>query len=62
MNNDQVGGVIRAIVPGIAAALSHYALNDATWTIVLTSLATAAVAVWSYRTNKPGTVIPVSPK
>ncbi len=58
-NNDQVGGIIRALIPGVVAIATHYGIgtNDQD-TIIATAVATAAVAIWSAVTNKPGTVIP----
>jgi len=59
MNADQIGGVLRALIPGGVALASHYGIGtDEQNTIILTALATAVVTVWSAWTNKPGTVIP----
>lgn len=59
MNLDQVGGIIRALIPGLVAALTHYGIGtDATDTALLTAAATGIVAGWSAWTNKDGTVIP----
>ena len=59
MNSDQIGGIIRAIIPGAVALAVHYGLGSAeTDTIIATAIATAVVSVWSAVTNAPGTVIP----
>ena len=59
MNADQIGGIIRALIPGAVALATHYGLGSVTQdTIIATAIATAIVAVWSAITNKPGTVIP----
>ena len=59
MNADQIGGIIRALIPGAVALATHYGLGSETQdTINATAIATAVVAVWSAITNKPGTVIP----
>ena len=59
MNSDQLGGIIRALIPGVVALAAHYGVGTAdTDTIIATAVATAAVAIWSAVTNKPGTVIP----
>ena len=59
MNADQIGGLIRAFIPGVVAAATHYGLGTTdTDTIIATAVATAVVAIWSAVTNKPGTVIP----
>jgi len=61
MNSDQIMGILRAMIPGIVAALSHWGIGtDAQNTVILTALATGIVAAWSAYTNKPGTVIPPS--
>lgn len=63
MNTDQIGGIIRALIPGVVAMATHYGLGTADQdTIIATAVATAAVAVWSALTNKPGTVIPTGDK
>jgi hypothetical protein len=59
MNSDQLGGIIRALIPGVVALATHYGVGTTdTDTIIATAVATAAVAIWSAVTNKPGTVIP----
>ena len=59
MNSDQLGGIIRALIPGVVAFATHYGIGTTdTDTIIATAVATAAVAIWSAVTNKPGTVIP----
>ena len=63
MNSDQVGGITRALIPGLVALATHYGLGTADQdTIILTAIATALVAVWSAITNKPGTYIPPDTK
>jgi hypothetical protein len=60
MNGDQLMGILRAVIPGVVALLTHYGFGtDAQDTVALTAIATGVVAAWSYYTNKPGTVIPV---
>ena len=62
MNADQMGGIIRAMIPGLVALATHYGLGTtAEDTMIATAVATCAVAVWSAITNKPGTVIPAAP-
>ncbi len=59
LNSDQVGGIIRALIPGFVAFATHFGLGTADQdTIIATAIATAIVSVWSAITNKPGTVIP----
>ena len=59
MNANQLGGIIRALIPGVVAFATHYGIGTTdTDTIIATAVATAAVAIWSAVTNKPGTVIP----
>ena len=59
MNANQLGGIIRALIPGVVALAAHYGVGTAvTDTIIATAVASAAVAIWSAVTNKPGTVIP----
>ena len=63
MNSDQVGGIVRALIPGHVAMATHYGLGTADQdTIILTAIATAIVAVWSAITNKPGTYIATNAK
>ncbi len=60
-NSDQVGGIIRALIPGVVALATHYGLGTTdTDTIIATAVATAAVSIWSAITNMPGTVIPTA--
>ena len=60
-NNDQVGGIIRALIPGVVALATHYGLGTTdTDTIIATAVATAAVSIWSAITNRPGTAIPMA--
>ena len=58
MNTDQIGGIARALIPGVVALATHYGFGTTDQdTIIATAIATCAVAVWSAVTNKPGTVI-----
>ena len=59
MNADQIGGLLRAAIPGIVALGTHYGIGSAEQiTVTATAVATFVVAMWSVWTNKPGTVIP----
>lgn len=59
MNADQLGGVVRAVVPPfLAYAIAKGWLVSADVAPIVTAVVAAATAVWSYFTNKPGTVIP----
>jgi len=59
LNADQVGGIIRALIPGSVVILTHYGFGTADRdTIILTALATFVVSAWSAFTNQSGTVIP----
>jgi len=62
MNQDQIGGIVRAVVPplvawiaakGIIPASSVTGVDDALVAVIVTG----AVAAWSYITNKTGKVI-----
>ena len=58
MNGDQIGGIIRAILPPLVAfgvAKGWVNAGNADW--VIASITSIAVAIWSVWTNKPGTVI-----
>ena len=59
MNGEQVGGILRTL---LAAAGGYIAakgwLDAATYTAVSGAVVTIFVALWSYKTNAPGTVIP----
>lgn len=59
MNTDQMGGILRAVLPPLVAfatAKGWVSAGNADW--LITGLATFAAAGWSWWTNKPGTVIP----
>ena len=59
MNGDQIGGIIRAIGAPITAYLAGRGLiSDTMAGEVLALLATLGTGIWSWHTNKPGTVIP----
>jgi hypothetical protein len=63
VNIDQFGGILRALIPGVVAAATHYGFGTTDQdTIIATAVATCAVAVWSAITNKPGTTIPAGGK
>ena len=54
MTADQIGGILRAVIPGIVALASHYGFGSAAQdTLILTAIATAIVAGWSAWTNSP---------
>lgn len=58
-NSDQTGGVIRALIPTVVAYLAgaHILFDAGTWNIILTSVVTIGVAVWSYYNNSSGKTI-----
>jgi len=53
MSGDQLGGILRAMIPTVAAFLGAYFLDSATWMIILGSLGTVVSAVWSYANKTP---------
>ena len=59
LTSDQMGGIIRAIVPPILAwfLAKGYITSDQVAPIIAGAVA-IATAAWSTYTNKPGTVIP----
>lgn len=60
MNTDQVGGLVRAIVAAVGGYFVGKGFLDASTVTMISGVAvTVATAVWSWYTNKPGTVIPV---
>ena len=62
LNADQIGGILRALIPGAVALATHYGIGtDAQDTAIATAVATGVVAVWSAYTNKSGTTIPTTP-
>ena len=59
MNQDQLTGILRAILPAVVAfgvAKGWFSTGMADW--IAASVVTLAAAGWSVWTNKPGTVIP----
>ena len=59
MNNDQVGGLLRALLTfGAGVLVSKGWIDAGTAGTVVGGLVTVGVALWSFQTNKPGTVIP----
>lgn len=58
MTSDQVGGIVRAIISALGGfAIGKGIADAATVTAVGGALATIAMAIWSYHTNKAGTTI-----
>jgi hypothetical protein len=57
MNTDQLGGLVRSAIPFVSTYLAHYALNSDTWTALIGALGMGFSALWSYQTNKSGTLI-----
>ena len=60
MNWDQIGGILRAVIPtasAIGVAKGWYSVD--TQALILPALLGVGAAIWSYFTNKPGTVIPL---
>jgi hypothetical protein len=59
MNLDQFTGIVRAIVPTavtIGVAKGWYSVD--TGALIMPAVLALSAAVWSWFTNKPGTVIP----
>ena len=62
MNSDQIGGMIRAILPPfIAYAVAKGWVNAGSADWIVSSVIALAAAGWSIWTNKPGTVIATKP-
>ncbi len=60
MNGDQVGGIVRAFLSSVMPLLITAGILPANVAdAVVTVVVFVVVAVWSYFTNKPGTVIPL---
>ncbi len=57
MNSDQVGGVVRALLGAIGGYLVGKGVDAGLVMELVGGATTIVVAVWSYFTNKPGTVI-----
>lgn len=58
MNNDMIGGVIRAVVPPVLAYLiGKGTLPAGDYSAVVTGLVAMITAGWSIHTNKTGKVI-----
>lgn len=56
---DQLGGILRAFIPGATALATHFGLGtDAQDTVIATAAVTLVVSVWSAYTNRPSKVIP----
>jgi Ser/Thr protein kinase RdoA (MazF antagonist) len=54
MTGEQIGGIVRAVVSALGGYLIGKGIADAeTVASVGGALATIAVAVWSWKTNKP---------
>jgi glycerol-3-phosphate dehydrogenase len=59
MNADQIGGIVRALLAAASGwAVGHGYLDNNTALALSGAVVTIATAVWSFYTNKPGTVIP----
>ena len=59
MNQDQLGGVVRAVVPPLITYLVAKGIIPAGSVDAIVSAAVAvAAAVWSYATNRSGKTIP----
>ena len=57
-NADQMMGICRAFIPGLAAAIAHWGLGtDAQNTVLLTAAATGLVASWSTYSNSQSSMI-----
>ena len=55
---DQLMGILRAIIPGIAAAIAHWGLGtDAQNTAILTAAATGLSMAWSTYSNSQNSMI-----
>lgn len=58
MNLDQVMGIVRMMIPGIAAAVSHWGVGtDAQNTAIITAIVTAVIAAWDAYTNSQTAMI-----
>jgi hypothetical protein len=58
MNNDMIGGVIRAIVPAsIAYLVGKGSLPVGDYSAVVTGLVALVTAIWSVRSNTTGKTI-----
>ena len=59
MNGEQIGGIVRALLAaGSGWAVGHGYVDNNTALAVSGGIVTIVTAVWSYWTNRPGTVIP----
>lgn len=62
MNSDQIGGIVRTVLAAAGGyVIAKGWLDAATFTAISGAVVTIAVALWSWRTNKPGTVIAATP-
>lgn len=58
MNSNQIGGIIRAVVPAILAyGVARGWLSQSVVADVTTAAITIAAAIWSVYTNATGTII-----
>jgi hypothetical protein len=58
MNNDMIGGVLRAVVPSaLAYLIGKGAIPAGDYSAVVTSVVALVTAVWSVKTNKTGKII-----
>lgn len=56
---DQLGGILRAFIPGATALATYYGLGTgAQDTVIATGAVTLIVSIWSAYTNRPSKVIP----
>ena len=61
MNKEQAAGIFRNLFSaGLAFAVGKGYIDAGTAGDVATGLAIVGASVWSYFSNKPGTVIPVA--
>ena len=60
MNTEQIAGILRTILAALGGyVVAKGVVDAATYTALSGAAVTIVVALWSYRSNKPGTVIPV---
>ncbi len=53
MNSEQITGIAKPLIGAVVGylAASHLFFDAQTWNIILTSLVTIGLAIWSYRQN-----------
>jgi hypothetical protein len=59
MNSSQLAGILRAVIPALAAYLAAKGafFDTDTWNIILASLATAGVAAWSAKVHTDSSAV-----